>query len=227
MKYRSLIIGLAESDIKDPSTERDIEIFVVANQTTYSNDPSCHRFRELKHWILDEEEGRILVHTRIAGDWDNSFKCNFRSNVAKEMQQFNLRKDIKQEDQYYPQFIGKIKPKELDSYFGRSRYTLCLPVIQGYLTWKYLEALMNGVLPFIPPFYDAQFNAIPEDSPIRVSSPDQLRAKIKYFEENPESRIKLVRYLQNIWLKPALSGDFMRSQLNSCFREQNLPEIFK
>ena len=220
------LVGLDESDIIDPAEERDTEMFVVANQTTYSNDPSCHRFRELKYWILDAEEGSESVRTKIAGDWDNSFKCNFRSNVAKEMQQFNLRKDIKQEDQYYPQFIGKVKPKELDEYFRKSRYTICLPVIQGYLTWKYLEALMNGVLPFIPPFYDEQFRAIPADSPIRVSSPEQLRAKIEYFEQNPEQRIKLVRYLQNTWLKPALSGDFLRVQLNSCFEEQALEKPF-
>lgn len=216
------LVGLTEDDLVDPGLQRDVEIFVVANQTTYSNDPSCHRFKELKRWILDAEEGNSQVRTQIAGDWDNSFKCNFRSKVAKEMQQFNLRKDIKTEDQYYPQFIGKIKPDELDAYFMNSRYTLCLPVIQGYLTWKVYEALMNGVLPFVPPFYDEQFNAIPKDSPIRVGSPEEFRAKIQYFEQNPDSRIKLVKYLQRAWLVPALNGDFLKTQLNTCFKEQDL-----
>jgi hypothetical protein len=215
------LVGLKDEDFTDPASERNTKMIVVANQTTYSNDPTCQRFKELKKWILDFEEG-TSVSTKIIGDWDNSFKCNFRSKVAKEMQQFNLRKDIKIEDQYYPQFIGKVKPKELDEYFREARYTLCLPVIQGYCTWKYLEAISNGVLPFIPPFYDEQFNAIPKDSPIRVNSPAEFHAKIEYFEQHPESRIKLVKYLQNTCCKPYTNGSFMKEQLNQCFVEQNL-----
>lgn len=220
------LIGISEDSIIDPANERSTRMFVVANQTTYSNDPSCHRFRELKHWILDKEESLESSHTKIAGDWDNSFKCNFRSNISKEMQQFNLRKDIKHEDQYYPQFIGKVKPKELDNYFRDSRYTVCFPVIHGYLTWKYLEALMNGVLPFIPPFYDEQHHEISADHPIRVHTPEELYQKIEYFEQNPEQRIKLVRYLQNLWLRPCINGDFMKFQINCCFAEQDLEKPF-
>lgn len=220
------LIGLTEDSLGDPAKERSIKTLIVANQTTYSNDPSCHRFRELKHWILDKEEGLTENVTEIIGDWDNSFKCNFRSNNAKEMQAFNLRKDIAHCDQYYPQFVGKVKPKELDSFFRDSRYTLCLPVIPGYLTWKYLEALMNGCLPFIPPFYDEQCHEIPKDHPIRVSSPENLYAKIEYFENNPDARVKLVRYLQNLWLKPNFDGKFMKDQLNSCFEEQGLVKPF-
>nr|DAD80526.1 MAG TPA: DNA beta-glucosyltransferase [Siphoviridae sp. ctYh54] len=220
------LIGLKDEDLGDPASERDLKMFIVANQTTYSNDPTCHRFKELKHWILDQEENLTENRTEIAGDWDNSFKCNFRSNVAKEMQAFNLRKDIYIADQYYPQFIGKVKPKELDSYFRRARYTLCLPVIHGYLTWKFWEAAISGCLPFIPPFYDEQFNAIPEDFPSRVATPDELYVKIEYFEKNPNARMKLVRYIQNAYCKPFLSGDFFKEQLNRCFIEQNLQSIF-
>ncbi len=220
------LIGLKETDLIDPAIDRSIKTLVVANQTTYSNDPSCHRFQQLKRWILDKEEGQIENVTKIIGDWDNSFKCNFRSNVAKEMQAFNLRKDIAYLDQYYPQFVGKVKAKELDSYFRDSRYTLCIPVIKGYLTWKYLEAAINGVLPFIPPFYDEQFKEIPENAVFRVDSPENLYAKIEYFEQNPEARIKVVRYIQNVCCKPFLNGDFFKKRLNLCCLEQDLQEIF-
>lgn len=220
------LIGLKSEDLGDPASERDLKMFIVANQTTYSNDPTCHRFKELKHWILDQEENLTENRTEIAGDWDNSFKCNFRSNVAKEMQAFNLRKDISIADQYYPQFIGKVKPKELDSYFRRARYTLCLPVIHGYLTWKAYEALMNGCLPFIPPFYDEQHHEFPKTHVLRVSSPEELQEKIEYFENNPEHRCNVVRHLQNTLLKPCFDGFFMKNQLSQCFKEQSLVDPF-
>lgn len=216
------LVGLSENAIIDPATSRNTKMVVVANQTTYSNDPSCHRFKELKEWILDKEEGQSENLTQIIGDWDNSFKCNYRSNIAKEMQTFNLRKDISHEDQYYKQFIGKVKPKELDNYFRNARYTLCLPVISGYLTWKYLEAIVSGVLPFIPPFYDEQHNEIMDQHVIRVSSPEDLYEKIEYFESHPEHRYNVVRELQNRWIKPCLDGHFLKCELNKCFEEQNL-----
>ena len=127
---------------------------------------------------------------------------------------YNDYADIPKEDIIYPQFKGRVDASVVDEVFQNTRYTVCFPVIPGYLTWKYLEALMNGCLPFIPPFYDEQFNAIPHDAIIRVKDPDDMHRKIEYFEENPESRIKLVRFYQETVLKPCMDGSYFYPHLN-------------
>lgn len=130
----------------------------------------------------------------------------------KDRQSFNKEPhgDIK-----YPQFCGKMKSEEVDTVFQNTRYTLTLPVINGYCTSKYLEALQQGVLPFIPPFYDEQFNAIPKDCFLRVSSPEDMWNKINYLEQNPGVRVTLVKHFQKLWIEPCIDGEFIKAEINN------------
>jgi hypothetical protein len=216
-------LNMIEAKCEHPSTPRAVKLTVVANQTTYSNDPSCPRFKALKEWVLDHAESQEDI--KLIGDWDPLFKYGFTSPELKDRQDFNKDPEVFGLPLKYPQFVGKRKSEEVDEVFKNTRYTLCIPVINGYCTSKYLESLQIGVLPFIPPFYDEQFNAIPQDCFLRVTSPTDMWNKIDYLDKNPDKRIALVEYYQNLFVRPYFNGGFLKSQINQRLEKFNLEPL--
>lgn len=218
-------LNLVDAKLVSPAAARPNKFVIVANQSTNRNDLSCQRFQQLKKWILDDPRTKDYT---IYGEWDPAYLVGYEEEKTKEghkkLIEFNKEyldySKLPPEKILYPQFKGRVDSSVIDSAFQQTRYTLCFPVIHGYLTWKWLEALMNGCLPFIPPFYDEQFNAIPEDAIIRVKDPEELHFKIDWFEQNPDKRIQLVQFYQEIVLKPCLDGSYIYPHINR-FLERN------
>jgi phosphoglycolate phosphatase-like HAD superfamily hydrolase len=69
------------------------------------------------------------------------------------------------------------------------------------VTSKYAEMLHYGIIPFLHPSYDTQFNVFPEGHFIRCKSPEDLKKKIDFLNENPEQYKKLFYSLQEKYLK--------------------------
>ena len=220
-------LNLIDATLTPPDTERPIKCSIVANQSTHRNDMTCQRFEQLKTWILDQPQGKDF---NIYGEWSPAYLTGFKDGPSKKehdaLIEYNKKyldyKDIPKESLLYPQFKGRVEASVIDEVFQKTRYTLCLPVIPGYLTWKYLEALMNGVLPFIPPFYDEQHNQIAPGSPLRVSSPENLYAKIEWFEAHPEARIGIVKAYQDQVLSYCKDGSFIYSHINRFLHKYNV-----
>jgi hypothetical protein len=220
-------LNLVDSTYVDPANDRPIKFSVVANQSVHRNSMDCQRFQQLKTWILDDSRGRDFD---IYGEWSPAYITGMKDGSSKEehnkLIEYNKKylnyADIPKEDIIYPQFKGRVDASVVDEVFQNTRYTVCFPVISGYLTWKYLESLMNGTLPFIPPFYDEQFNAIPEDCLLRVSDPNEMYQKIEWFEQHPDKRIEVVRYYQKLWLQPCLDGSYMYPHINRFLEKYNI-----
>lgn len=219
-------LNLIDSNIVDPSNERSIKFSVVANQSTHRNDLTCQRFEQLKTWILNDPRTKDY---NIYGEWSPAYITGYEEDGTKEShralidynKKYNDYSSIPKEDIIYPQFKGRVDASVVDEVFQNTRYTVCFPVIPGYLTWKWWESLVNGCLPFIPPFYDEQFNSIPSDSVLRVNNPDELHAKIEYFEQNPEHRIKVVRFYQNEAQK-CQDGSYIYKHINDFLDRHNV-----
>ena len=220
-------LNLIDAKLVSPADNRPIKFTIVANQSTNRNDLSCQRFQQLKTWILNDPRGKDFD---IYGEWDPAYLVDYKEGPTKadhaKLIEYNKTyldySKIPPEDLKYTQFRGRVDSSTIDYAFRHSRYTLCLPVIPGYLTWKWLEALMNGCLPFIPPFYDEQHNAIPEDAVIRVKDPDELFYKIDWFEQNPDKRIELVQFYQETILKPCLDGSYLYPHINRFLKNHNI-----
>ena len=214
---------IGEHTAISPCTPRSRALTIVANQSTYSNDLSCKRFKLLDSWILQNVDK--YPEFTIIGDWDYAFKCGYRSTDAKEIQAFN-RRPYDLSEVKYPQFIGKMKADATDEILKDSRYSLCIPVIPGYLTSKFYELISVGVVPFIIPEYDEQFNGIPKDSYIRVSTPEELIQKIDYLEQHPQYRCEIVQNLQKLYLEDyTVSGRFIIDQINHRLAKFHLPNL--
>ena len=220
-------LNLIDSQLVSPANDKPIKFSVVANQSTHRNDLTCQRFEQLKSWILDDPRGKDF---NIYGEWSPAYLTGYKEDGTKEAhrelieynKKYNDYQDIPKEDIIYPQFKGRVDASVIDDVFRKTRYTVCFPVIPGYLTWKWLEALQAGCLPFIPPFYDEQFNAIPKDAVIRVKDPEELYFKIDYFEQNADKRIELVQFYQETCLKPCLDGSYLYPLLNSFLEKHHI-----
>jgi len=164
----------------DPSTERKHRMTIVAMQSTIGSGPKDYRLQQLEEWILPHA---WAANVHVYGEW----------------QDWRVDK--------WPQFKGYISQDDLTDRMRQSRYTFIIPVNRDWATTKYLESLREGVLPFLHPDYDTQGNVFPLDHPCRVSDWIDLKNAIKFYEQYPNDRIKLVKELQHCLVKPEHHAD--------------------
>ena len=156
-------------EIISPENERPNKFTIVAMQSVQGQATKDKRYDEIKQWILDRDTNQEV---EIYGKWKEHFTDG------------------------YPQLKGYVTPAEIDQKFKETRYTLVIPIGPNWLTSKYAEVLMMGVVPFLHPTYDIKENLVPKDHFIRVSTPEDFYAKMKFLDENPDERIKLINLLQ-------------------------------
>ena len=118
------------------------------------------------------------IETDIYGKWDD---------------------DLKKE---YPQwFKGEKRIETMTDELLATKYTFCVPIKEGMVTSKYAEMLHYGIIPFLHPSYDTDFNVFPDGHFIRCKSPEDLKKKVQFLNDNPEHYKKLFYNLQEKYLK--------------------------
>jgi hypothetical protein len=189
-------LNLIDGGVIDPDLiDKPYKFTIVSMQLSAPTAKEDLRFNILKEYILDRDPDH---KARIFGKWSDFFK------------------------EGYPQFKGYIATEDLDKTFAETRYTLVLPTAAGWVTSKYAEMLQLGVLPFLHPEYDIQYHIVPKDHPMRVNNADDFYKKMEYFDANPEKRIKMVKYLQNLLISDAYTGKFMIDLINKSLEESNI-----
>jgi hypothetical protein len=192
-------INLIDECVLDTSEiEKPVKFTTVSMQLSEPKSEKDLRFDILNEYILKYDKD---CSARIFGKWSPFFK-----------------KDR-------PQFKGYIATEDLDRIFSETRYTLVLPTAAGWVTSKYAEMLLLGVLPFFHPGYDTQGHVVPMDHFIRVKSPEDFYAKMEYLDKNPQDRIAIVANLQKTLCSDAYSGRFMIELLNKHLAEAGLNNI--
>ena len=89
----------------------------------------------------------------------------------------------------------RFKPPIPHENFGQMlsgfRYTLCIPVVPGFATAKYVEMLHHNIIPFFHESYDSQKNVnIPEF--LRVSSPNDFEGKVHALNQDEKYGYKVI-----------------------------------
>lgn len=104
-------------------------------------------------------------------------------------------------EKYPNYFKGEMRIESLSDELLKTKYTFCIPIKEGMVTSKYAEMLHYGIIPFLHPSYDTQFNVFPDGHFIRCKSPADLKKKIDFLNENPDQYQKLFYSLQEKYLK--------------------------
>lgn len=144
---------------------------MILNQGIPGNDKKePPRFTELKKWILSDK----TFDCSIYGKWDDNI----------------LNSDTR--------FKGPILPTELGKVLLTTKYTLCIPIEPGWVTSKFVEMLHYGVLPFVTKTYGSEASQTYIPKILIVNSPEELKQRIKLFDENPNEYNKIISYLKKV-----------------------------
>ena len=118
------------------------------------------------------------IETDIYGKWDDNLK-----------------------EEYPKWFKGEKRIESMTDELLATKYTFCVPIKEGMVTSKYAEMLHYGIIPFLHPSYDTDFNVFPDGHFIRCKSPEDLKKKVQFLNDNPEHYKKLFYNLQEKYLK--------------------------
>lgn len=180
-----------------PDNERPIKFLMGVMQSKYGTGAGKdNRLEMLKEWVFQFDKDKEV---EIYGKW------------APEVI-----------EGYQDWFKGMIHHEELDKKLTQTRYTLVKGIRDKWVTAKWADTLAQGVVPFLVPEYDTQYSIVPKDHFIRAKTPEDLYKKMKYLDENPEKRIKLVKSLQYKLLKDAKDGTFIFDILNNACQRTGL-----
>lgn len=142
--------------------------------TMILNETRPSRYPELKKWILNNQNP-IFKDIDIYGYW------------PEEIMESDSR------------FKGMIDISEVQEKMKETKYIFMI-VPKKWITSKYIEMLYAGVLPFFHPDYDAD-NYLDIPDILRPKNVEELNSAIEYFEQNDSERIKLVKKLQNKYIR--------------------------
>ena len=143
------------------------------------------RYTELKKYVLDYFED-----VDIYGKW---------------------KKDTIKDDK---RFKGSIPFIELQELIPRVKYTFIIPITKGWVTMKFWEMVVNGIIPFMHPDYDSQNNLGVPDF-LRIKNPAELKKKIDFLEKNPDKYEKLLEKLRSFITQGDFSGKNLSDTLLS------------
>jgi hypothetical protein len=142
------------------------------------------RFIPVKEYILDNN-----IDCNIYGKW--------KKEIIEEYEQFNG-----------PVFIENLKKMLL-----KTKYTFIVPVTKDFTTSKFWEMIHYGIIPFMHPWYDGEFNILPENHFLRCKNPEELIEKINYLENNNDKYIELFNELQEMLKDEYYDGTFVNNKI--------------
>ena len=131
------------------------------------------RWDPVKDYIV--ENG---IKTDIYGKWDEELK-----------------------EKYPDWFKGEKRIESMTDELLNTKYTFCVPIKEGMVTSKYAEMLHYGIIPFLHPSYDTEFNVFPDGHFIRCKTPADLKKKVEFLNDNPDHYKKLFYNLQEKYLR--------------------------
>ena len=144
------------------------------------------RWDPVKDYIVKND-----IKTDIYGKWDDELK------------------------EEYPQwFKGEKRIESMTDELLSTKYTFCVPIKEGMVTSKYAEMLHYGIIPFLHPSYDTEFNVFPEGHFIRCKSPEDLKKKVEFLNGHPDHYKKLFYNLQEKYLRNSYySGEHVDNKI--------------
>ena len=134
----------------------------------------------------------------------------FRKEPSEKVSENNKKRILnKYDDDFYmsvvnhPMHKGHILPEDLYAELGRYKYAFVARCTSynDSLNYRPVLYVQNNVLPIIDYMYDPENLSIPKEiyDKISVKNHTEIEEHIKYFEEHPEERIKIINKLKDLF----------------------------
>lgn len=150
-----------------------------------SKDTKPPRYYQLDQYILSKKDFKCNIY----GKWDN---------------------EIISSDE---RFRGPIAPTELGGKLKNTKYTLCIPIEDGWCTAKFTEMAHFGIIPFVTSGYASEAKGVEYiDKWFVVNNSKELFDKIEYLNTHQDHYILLRKHLQSL-LSNMYNGNYMFNKI--------------
>lgn len=114
---------------------------------------------------------------------------------------------------------GEVKYIEMQNIFRKAFSTFVVPIKKGWVTSKYVESLMNGVLPIFHEDYNTKLLNV--DEMIIIHNKDEFADVFENIVKNDKNKIKrLVEKMTNTLIIPYIDGTKLSAALMSYVNER-------
>jgi hypothetical protein len=137
------------------------------NMMIVLNEGKPSRYKLLKDWVLDH-----IDNVNIYGVWNHE----------------NILNDSR--------YKGSLQIDQIQEKLNDVKYTFIIPIAEGWTTSKYIEMIHAGVIPFLHPTYDSQYNLDLPDI-LRPKSIEELFNSIEHLNNNDDVYLQLIKDLQD------------------------------
>lgn len=135
------------------------------------NEGVPSRYDFLNEWVL-----KRLDNVDVYGVWSDSRALNDK------------------------RFKGSLHIDKLQDVIKHAKYTLVIPIRNGWVTAKYIEMIYAGVIPFLHPDYDNQ-NHLDFPKILRPATPDEMFETIKLLDSDDVLYNRILQDLRSKFLK--------------------------
>lgn len=183
-------IKLCDIDLQPRQViEKNTLFGLICNEGSeeYERQGVNQRWPILQEWILSSTNDDIEIY----GKWNQKY----------------LDQDTRMK--------GSIPFLELQEKIKHWKYSICIPIKDGWVTGKYCELIQHKIVPFLYPGYDSQ-RLVNFPEVLRLSKPSDLWERIEFFENNPNEYNKLWEELDALVLNDdVISGKMVNKFIYS------------
>ena len=164
-----------------------IDFTMVAMQDVGTGIKKSRRFDIMEEYVLKQ-----FPNVKVYGRWDEYYTSKYPNAFAGLILDHNVMDDI----------------------MRTSKYTYVIGIGTEWSTSKWALSISTNTVPFIANDYDTQYNIIPKDHFIRIKSPEDLKSKIEYLNNNDNKRLELLKELKDTLFKDVRNGIFLYKEIN-------------
>lgn len=211
-------------DINIPSelTHYPYKIIAGFNDSSYKYDHDSKSGIEYGHF------DKIFCYERNKNNFNHKKSIQFGSmindtssyrtkNLIKFLNYLDSKKwqiDVKGNFKKQPKnWTGLLQEGNTFEWLKYVKYTLNINVDSRAFSRKFWEFALNDVIVFLFD-YDNQYNQIPKDSYLRVSTPEELHLKMQELENNNEKYNEVLNYQRSLIKDEYLDGSFILNYFN-------------
>lgn len=211
---KKVVSRMKSYEDQETMVEHEVDLRYACGEMQYLLDNKWNRFRT--HQDKDYKVG-LFFH-----QYDNKKRIAAITEIIDAFEEDEIAVYGKWDETYTsPKFKGSIKFDDLQSLLPHVKYTFCYPIIPGDISAKWVEAVMNGIIPFFHETYDSdkllnKYHEIPKW--LWVKDADDMKNKIKYLDENVMAYNKMINILVSAVSKYTTGGHFVNS-INKAVRD--------
>ena len=168
----------------------------------------CYLSQNKIDW--DKKETDLIAIANTSGDMYNRPEILHRLIGSEDVPVYGRLSE--EEQKWFVNYKGEIKYNAMMFEMKRAWATIIIPIRKGWVTSKYVEALMNGVYPIFYKDYNTYLLGW-EYLPVTIDNMDELGEAVRLIRANKTNVRKMVESWICTEIEPYISGKLLSKQI--------------